>query len=235
MAGISHVLVLSIGNPGAYLNTLHSAGHVALEALRRELMLPPFAQSRLFGSPSAPTTTTIASGDWPRYTLMQSPTLMNVSGPWVAKAWRGALKAQGDDETSRAVGRIGLLVIHDDLEEALGVLKVRPWTRSHRGHNGLKSIGTKLRPAEFKGAQWARLSVGIGRPDERDKMSVSDYVLRQMSIEERTALDDLGPDLLTTLRKIEAQWAAGEAVGTGTAKQPKPPKPPRTRPNARQP
>ena len=234
MAGISHILVLSIGNPGSYLNTLHSAGHVALEALRRELMLQPFAQSRVFGSPSAPTTIS-AAGDGPRYTLIQSPTLMNVSGPWVAKAWRGALKAQGDEGTSRAVNRVGLLLIHDDLEEALGVLKVRPWTRSHRGHNGLKSISTKLRPAEFEGAHWARVSVGIGRPDERDKMSVSDYVLRQMSSEERTTLDDLGPGLLATLQKIEAQWAAGEAVWTSTAKQLKPPKPPRTRPNTRQP
>ncbi|KAL1887267.1 hypothetical protein Sste5346_010324 [Sporothrix stenoceras] len=231
MAGISHVLVLSIGNPGVYLHTLHSAGHAALEALRRELILPPFSKSRLFGVQSTPTTASAAAIYGVHYTLMQSPTLMNVSGPWVAKAWRGALKDLGNDATGRAIDRLGLIVIHDELEETMGMLKVRPWTRSHRGHNGLKSIATQLRPAEFEGAHWARVSVGIGRPDERDRTSVSDYVLRKMTNEQRGTLDDLGPGLLKTIQSIEAQWAAGEAVGP---KPPKPPKQPKSRPNARQ-
>lgn len=234
MARISHVLVLSIGNPGAYLNTLHSAGHAALEALRRELILPPFSKSRLFGVPSSPTSASAAAVDGIQYTLMQSPTLMNVSGPWVAKAWRGALRDIGNDATGRAIDRLGLIVIHDELEEALGVVKVRPWTRSHRGHNGLKSIATQLRPAEFEGAHWARVGVGIGRPDERDRTSVSDYVLRKMTGEQSRAIDDVGPGLLATIQSIEAQWASGEAIGP---KPQKPPKQPKTRQSssARQP
>ncbi|KJR87656.1 peptidyl-tRNA hydrolase, PTH1 family [Sporothrix schenckii 1099-18] len=209
MAGISHVLVLSIGNPGVYLNTLHSAGHVALEALRRELMLPPFAPNRLYTGKYAPVTTS-GAGKGTQYTLMQSPTLMNVSGPWVAKVWKGALKAQDDTESTRPADKLGLVLIHDDLEMELGDLSVRPWTRSPRGHNGLKSIATRLRPSEVNGAQWARLSVGIGRPEERDRDAVVDYVLRQMTIAERSALESLGPGLVKTLRTIETQWAAKE-------------------------
>lgn len=235
MAGVSHVLILSLGNPAPYLNTLHSAGHVALEALRRELMLPPFATSRRFGGKSALATTT-ATGDGSRYTLMQSPTLMNVSGPWVARVWRDALKALGGAGPTSAVDKLGLVLIHDDLEETLGVLRMRPWTRSHRGHNGLKSSNASLRPTEFPGARWAKLSVGIGRPDTRDKTSVSDYVLRPMAREQRAVLEhELGPGLLATLRQIEAEWVAEGEEANGTIAEPRPPKRPRTRPNKRQP
>ncbi|CAK7228947.1 hypothetical protein SCUCBS95973_007054 [Sporothrix curviconia] len=252
MSGVSHVLILSLGNPGKYINTLHSAGHVALEALRCELMLPPFAKSRVLGGKAALTTTTPAtmatagsgSGSDARYTIMQSPTLMNVSGPWVARVWRDALKAQGstggnvvdaNGEPVPAVDQLGLILVHDDLEEAMGVLKVRPWTRSHRGHNGLKSTNTSLLRSEFPNARWAKLSVGIGRPDTRDKSSVADFVLRQMSTDERATLEEgLGPGLLATIQRIEAQWAAGQEAGDPPPKPPKPPKQPKTRPSTRQ-
>ncbi|CAK7244217.1 MAG: hypothetical protein STHCBS139747_005752 [Sporothrix thermara] len=252
MGGVSHILILSLGNPGSYVNTLHSAGHVALEALRRELMLPPFAKSRVLGGKAALTTATTeggaGAGGGARYTIMQSPTLMNVSGPWVARVWRDALKAHGaqgglsgsgavdaDGAPVPAIDQLGLILVHDDLEEAMGVLKVRPWTRSHRGHNGLKSTNTSLLRNEFPSARWAKLSVGIGRPDTRDKSSVADFVLRKMSPDERATLEDgLGAGLLAKIQSIEAQWAAGQEAGDPPPKPPKPPKQPKTRPNARQ-
>ncbi|CAK7262860.1 hypothetical protein SEPCBS119000_000202 [Sporothrix epigloea] len=250
MAGVSHVLILSLGNPGAYINTLHSAGHIALEALRRELALPPFAKSRALGGKTALTTTTtgpvttIKGGSVARYTMMQSPTLMNVSGPWVARVWRDALKTQSsggsgststssDSESRVAAGaaagtnveQLGLILVHDDLEEAMGVLKTRPWTSSHRGHNGLKSTNASLLRNEFPNARWARLSVGIGRPDVRDKSSVADFVLRQMTADERAALENgLGAGLLATVQKIQDQWAAGQEAGDSPPKPSKPPK-----------
>ncbi|CAK7203739.1 hypothetical protein SEUCBS139899_006485 [Sporothrix eucalyptigena] len=252
MAGVSHVLVLSLGNPAPYLNTLHSAGHIALEALRRELSLPPFAKSKLFGGKSALTTTTTTpipiaeGGNGTRFTLMQSPTLMNVSGPWVARVWRDALKAQStsssgvastasDESLVPPINQLGLILVHDDLEEAVGVYKMRPWTRSHRGHNGLKSTNTSLQRNEFPGARWAKLSVGIGRPDTRDKSSVADYVLRKMTVDERAALEDgLGPGVFAAIQRIEARWAAGQETEEAPVKPPKPPKQPRTRPNTQQ-
>ncbi|CAK7233281.1 hypothetical protein SBRCBS47491_008556 [Sporothrix bragantina] len=249
MTGVSHVLILSLGNPGSYINTLHSAGHVALEALRRELMLPPFAKSRVFGGKPALTTTTAGpitapkGGSGARYTIMQSPTLMNVSGPWVARVWRDALTAHGSTGNGAvdaggapvpAVDQLGLILVHDDLEEEMGVLKVRPWTRSHRGHNGLKSTNTSLLRNEFPTARWAKLSVGIGRPDTRDKSSVADFVLRQMSTDERARLEDgLGAGLLATIQRIETQWAAGQEAGDIPPKPPKPPKQSSTRPKTR--
>ncbi|CAK7563640.1 MAG: hypothetical protein SEPTF4163_001510 [Sporothrix epigloea] len=257
MAGVSHVLILSLGNPGAYINTLHSAGHIALEALRRELMLPPFVKSRMLGGKAALTTTSVGPvtttecSSGARYTMMQSPTLMNVSGPWVARVWRDALHAQRSDRGGSGSNsssnrpdadkapdfdgeQLGLILVHDDLEEAMGVLKPRPWTRSHRGHNGLKSTNTSLLRNEFPNARWAKLSVGIGRPDARDKSSVADFVLRQMTVDERAALEDgLGAGLLATIQRIQAQWAAGQEVEDPPPKQQKQPKQPRLRPQTR--
>lgn len=203
MAGMDRVLVVSLGNPAPYRNTLHSAGHLALEALRRELgMMPSFASRRA----GRQATQVSAAG---RYTLAQSPTLMNVCGPWVARTWEEERMRLG----SSTSGKTGLIVLHDDLEEELGVVKIRPWDRSHRGHNGLKSINASLRRSAHADARWAKLSVGIGRPDSRDQSAVSDYVLRALKGHEKLVLgSQVGPGVLAAVLAIEAGWAAADGA-----------------------
>src|SRR4051812_25364124 len=44
------LLVCSIGNPGTYINTLHSAGHTVLSSLASTLSYPSFAKSRAHGN-----------------------------------------------------------------------------------------------------------------------------------------------------------------------------------------
>jgi PTH1 family peptidyl-tRNA hydrolase len=44
------LLVCSIGNPGPYLNTLHSAGHTVLTSLAASLAHPAFQKSRAYGN-----------------------------------------------------------------------------------------------------------------------------------------------------------------------------------------
>ncbi|KAI4143289.1 MAG: hypothetical protein L6R39_004628, partial [Caloplaca ligustica] len=80
------LFVASIGNPApAYTNTLHSAGHTVLTSLQRWLLNPPFTKSR-------PHASGLLSAS-PEFTLWQSPTLMNVSGPSVSKAYRAFLSS----------------------------------------------------------------------------------------------------------------------------------------------
>lgn len=125
---------------------------------------------------------------------------MNVSGPWVAKAYREQLQTQGLDPSE-----VGVVLVHDDLEEALGVIKTRAWAKSHRGHNGVKSVNGALQP-DPRG-KWARVSVGIGRPDERDKSAVSDFVLSKMPRHARTVIEDRGSSgLLSALMDLETKW-----------------------------
>ncbi|KAK4138422.1 peptidyl-tRNA hydrolase [Trichocladium antarcticum] len=191
------ILIISLGNPGAYRNTYHSAGHVVLEALQHQLGRdqPPFAPSRIGRQP------TLASVG-PRYALLQSPAVMNVSGPWVAKAYREHLAERG-----AAPSELGLVLVHDDLEEELGVVKIRDWKRSHRGHNGVKSVnGALQRPGGE--SRWARVSVGIGRPEGRDKAVVSDFVLSKISGQARGVLQGVGArGVCKALMELEGQWA----------------------------
>ncbi|KAF2841732.1 peptidyl-tRNA hydrolase [Patellaria atrata CBS 101060] len=179
------LLIASIGNPGpAYADTLHSAGHTALDALRVLLNYPSFSKSRALGSlVSLP-----PSPDLP-WTLYQSPTLMNVSGPAISSVWR-AWPYSG-------VGAGGVLVIvHDELEKGLGSVNVKR-SGSPRGHNGLKSIIKSL-----PGVDFVRVGVGIGRPESREPGVVSNYVLSKMNGRERKVVEDSAWGILKALQEI---------------------------------
>ncbi len=63
-----------------------------------------------------------------------------------------------------------VVVIHDELDLPFGVVKVK-LGGGHGGHNGLRDISKKL----GKSAEYARIRVGIGRPDGR--MDPADWVL----------------------------------------------------------
>ena len=62
-----------------------------------------------------------------------------------------------------------VFVIHDDIELALGRLKLR-LGGSNAGHNGLQSISEKV------GNEYLRFRLGIGRPEASHQ--VADYVLK---------------------------------------------------------
>ncbi|KAL2258271.1 hypothetical protein VTK26DRAFT_8461 [Humicola hyalothermophila] len=197
---LRRILVISLGNPGEYRDTYHSAGHVALEALQRHMGRgqPPFSTTLLARRPTA-------ASVGPRYSLLQSPTLMNVSGPWVARAYREHLAQVG----GLAPAEVGLVLVHDDLEEELGVVKTRDWKRSHRGHNGVRSVNAALeRPA---GSRWARVSIGIGRPEARTKWAVSDFVLSKMPAQARSVVEEAGGRRLSqALMELETKWTDGK-------------------------
>jgi len=189
--------VVSLGNPGEYRDTFHSVGHLALESLQRKFPSeqPTFASER-----HGKKTVLTSSGS--KYTLLQSPTLMNVSGPWLAKAYKEYLTDNG-----LTPSELGLILVHDDLEEELGVVKIRQWTRSHRGHNGVKSVLASLRPDPQ--SHWARVSVGIGRPEERDPSTVSDFVLSKIPRHSKGIINEKASrGLYDALVELERKWEA---------------------------
>lgn len=190
-------LVLSLGNQAPYLETLHSAGHMALNAVQKltSTTQPSFSSQRI-GKKAAQT----SNGS--KYIMAQSPTQMNVSGPWVAKAWKETLA-----ESGAKPNELGLVIVHDDLEEDVGVVKIRKWDRSHRGHNGLKSVNANLQRNNYPGSHWAKISVGIGRPEARDPDTVSRFVLKPMSKFQKEELGrKAGPGVIAALQQIEEEW-----------------------------
>ncbi|KAF2750070.1 peptidyl-tRNA hydrolase [Sporormia fimetaria CBS 119925] len=201
------LLVCSLGNPGTqYARTLHSTGHMILENLQRAnfepwtkglsglYAAPAFAASgrrlTLTGFKSeAPTGWMKGQDD---FTLWQSQKFMNVSGPSVAEAWKrfaANQRAQGLEPR--------LVVVHDELEAALGQVSLKAGSASPRGHNGLKSVQKSL-----GSLKWWRIGVGIGRPESRDPNVVSKYVLRKMSNSEYDKIYAATQNVLTGLRRV---------------------------------
>ena len=135
-------LIVGLGNPGAeYRNTRHNAGFMVLEKLLASTVFSRFEESHTADS-------RVFSGRFRGRSLMlQMPlTYMNESGRAV-----GALSRR------YGIAPDEILVISDDLDLALGQLRIRKGG-SDGGHNGLKSIIAELQSAEFR-----RLRIGIGR------------------------------------------------------------------------
>ncbi|RKU48126.1 hypothetical protein DL546_009090 [Coniochaeta pulveracea] len=191
-------LVVSLGNPAPYHETIHSAGHVALIAAQHKLRAtqPDFTALR-FGKKSTQTSL------GPKYTFIQSPTEMNITGPWLSKAYRDVLVNE-----NLSPSEMGLILVHDDLESDFGKVKVRKWDQSHKGHNGIKSVAASLRSPSNPGcAPWSRISIGVGRPTKRDAATVSEFVLRPLSKYQKELIaDNATPDIMTCLSELEEEW-----------------------------
>src|SRR4030081_1509996 len=126
---------------------------------------------------------------------------MNDSGQIVMKAverWRPSAE--------------GLLIVHDDLDLALGEVRERGGG-GHGGHNGLRDIMMRLGTGDFR-----RLRIGIGRPP--GNMDAADYVLATFRPQEREAIDaaiDQAADIIVRF----AEEPAG--VGGRSTPTPRPP------------
>ncbi|KAI1736613.1 peptidyl-tRNA hydrolase [Xylaria scruposa] len=193
-------LVVSLGNQAPYYDCLHSAGHFALAAAQKALApsQPPFRSER-YGKKSC----LVSSA--PTYTFVQSPTMMNVCGPWVLAAYRETLQ-----QHALQPSELALVLVHDELEAAFGAVRTRAWETSHRGQNGVKSAKKSLDALDYPRGHWARISVGIGRPVERTPDVVSGHVLRKMTSHEKREIDTkVAPQVIKCLRELRDKWEQG--------------------------
>ena len=148
-------LVAGLGNPGdKYLGTRHNAGFALVDALVAAFA-GRFEPSRIHGGECW--TGRFRGGS---LALLKPMTFMNLSGQCVAGVCR-----------DRKVVPAGLLLVHDDMDIALGRLRFRRGGGS-AGHNGVQSVIDELGSDGF-----ARLRVGIGR--EAAKGAMVDHVLSE--------------------------------------------------------
>ncbi|GAC1439078.1 MAG: hypothetical protein NVSMB51_16360 [Solirubrobacteraceae bacterium] len=147
---------MGLGNPGReYAGTRHNVGFEVIEELARRWQLDR-VKERFRGRlregrlPSA----------GPRVALLQPQTFMNDSGRCVGPA-RGHYRL--------ALERV--LAIYDEIDLPFGEVRVRVGG-GLAGHNGLKSLRRELGDPGF-----ARVRVGVGRPDSTDPEIVSAHVL----------------------------------------------------------
>ena len=149
-------LVVGLGNPGSrYAGTRHNIGFEVADMLARRWDLPR-AKSKFNGLLSEGRT----GPGGPRVAVLLPQTYMNDAGRSVGPA-RGAYKL--------ALER--LLVLHDEIDVPFGEVRTR-LGGGLAGHNGLKSL-----KAELGGVDFARVRIGVGRPDTTDPEVVSAHVL----------------------------------------------------------
>lgn len=170
-----------------YANTRHSVGHLVIEHLRSHFQLYPFANaSKLVGS--------VTRDPSRRLTLFQSASFMNLSGTSVSLAWKDFRKDLSSDELSRA----RLVVVHDDLENHLGGLKVKVLGKGN-GHRGIQSCNAVLNTEDY-----TRLAIGIGRPSSRSPDVVANYVLGKMRLQEITELENtVIPKVISAIETLQ--------------------------------
>jgi PTH1 family peptidyl-tRNA hydrolase len=149
-------LVVGLGNPGSrYAGSPHNVGFEVANLLAQRWELPR-AKTKFGGLLTEGRT----GPGGPRVAVLLPQTYMNDAGRSVGPA-RGTYKL--------ALERV--LVIHDEIDLPFGDIRTRIGG-GLAGHNGLKSL-----KAELGGADFARVRVGVGRPDSTDPELVSAHVL----------------------------------------------------------
>jgi len=149
-------LVVGLGNPGTrYGGTRHNIGFEVANALAARWDLPR-AKTKFNGLLSEGRT----GPGGPRVAVLLPQTYMNEVGRSAGPA-RGAYRV--------ALERV--LVLHDEIDLPFGDVRTRVGG-GLAGHNGLKSL-----KADLGGADFARVRIGVGRPDSTDPEIVSAHVL----------------------------------------------------------
>lgn len=156
-------IIAGLGNPGKeYVNTRHNVGWSALDvfASRYGIRVEEEKFKALIGKGVV---------DGRKVILVKPLTYMNLSGEAI-RAVCDYFKIDTESE---------LIVLYDDIDLAVGQLRVRP-KGSAGGHNGIKNIIAHLGSEVFQ-----RIRVGIGKKPPR--MDLADYVLGHFSKEEEAA------------------------------------------------
>jgi PTH1 family peptidyl-tRNA hydrolase len=189
----SPFLVVGLGNPGVeYLWTPHNAGFMAIDRIAKQEGV--VVQNRRCRAVTA--TCRIAG----RAVVLAKPeTFMNLSGVSVAALVR---EFDADPATD-------LLVIYDELDLALGTIKIKE-RGSAAGHNGARSIIGALDSQE-----WLRIRIGV-KPDlppeaieaKGGRRSGRDYLLSSMRKADLTVLDEMLDRVATATRRIVEQGPA---------------------------
>lgn len=160
-------LIVGLGNPGSkYRLTRHNIGFMAIDRFLSGLSQPPIQEQF-----SAEICKLKMEGE--DLIFAKPQTFMNLSGESVQQIM-----------SFYKIDLAHLLVIHDDIDLPLGQMRFHK-DRGAGGQNGIKSIHEKLGTQDY-----ARLKLGIGRPDD-PRIPVADYVLQKWSETDMTKLPEV--------------------------------------------
>ena len=156
-------VVVGLGNPGAqYANTPHSVGFEVVDRIAADCGVE-WEEKRQFKCLMAKA---LFAGQ--NVLLVKPQTFMNLSGDSVAPVVKYHNATPED-----------LLVIQDDIDLAVGRLRIRK-AGSCGGHNGIRNIIERLGTPAF-----TRLKIGVGK----DRANVIGHVLGKFDPETRKVMD----------------------------------------------
>lgn len=170
-------LIVGLGNPGnKYELTRHNAGFEIIDLLSREIRA---------GAAKRQDFALVMEGrlEMEDLILAKPQTFMNSSGMSV-KLLISRFSIPLED----------LLVIYDDINLELGILRIRR-NGGAGGHKGIKSIIDSIESQSFP-----RLRVGIGQPPQG--MEAIDYVLSRFSAQERDKIDEVEKTAVEAMKVI---------------------------------
>jgi len=163
------VVIIGLGNPGrSYAETRHNVGFFIVDALSEKLKCR-------FRPGKGEYVAANCSFKENEIMLAKPVTSMNESGIAVAD-----IVAQFEVQLER------LLIVLDDFQIPLGVLRMRP-SGSDGGHNGLYSVIYHLQSDTVP-----RLRCGIASKEmPQDKSLMADFVLSHFTANEKVALNEM--------------------------------------------
>lgn len=167
-------VIVGLGNPGGeYAGTRHNAGRMAVEAYAAYADFEPFALRK-----TANASITDGAIDGEKVQIVLPEVFMNQSGKGVTSFVKSVKAAKK------------LLVVRDDLDLPIGVIKMTVHGRGSGGHKGVESIMRTLKTKEF-----AQLKIGISGATAKGKVrkpageeKVVSHVIGKFSPKEREAL-----------------------------------------------
>ena len=183
---MNEIYLIGLGNPGKkYSNSRHNIGFQLLENFSKKYNTNFLLKDKLKSFCSEFKT------NYSTYRLFLPNTFMNNSGEAVL-AILDWYKINLDQ----------IFVIVDDKDLPLGKIRFRK-KGSSGGHNGLKSIIEQLHTQDFK-----RIRIGIGSlPSTREtnNFNTISHVLGNISIEEKSILDQVYIRVIETLEELNTK------------------------------
>ena len=181
-------LIVGLGNPGyLYSRNRHNIGFMCVSYLAKKHNIP-------FDRKQGHARTGIGNIGRYKAVVARPQTYMNASGESV-NALLKRLNVKPSD----------LIVIHDDLDLPVGKIRLR-LGGSSGGHKGIDSIIARIGTRDFY-----RIRVGIGRLDDSEssdaakEKAVIDYVLSDVTSEEKKIIDEIIPQVSDAIGNLLAE------------------------------
>jgi PTH1 family peptidyl-tRNA hydrolase len=160
--------IIGLGNPTTeYRNTRHNIGQDLIFMLEDELV-----DDIVFMNP---------------FKLHRLPGYINDSGLALKKLFKN-IKPDSENEN--------LLIIHDDLDQPLGKIKM-VYDGNSGGHNGINSIYSHLKTKKYY-----RLKIGISPEVKLPAGEVHDFVLGKFSKAEADVINGLRPKIVQVIKEF---------------------------------